>query len=266
MENSPKPTVVRSSKKIYNKSCISAICSGTTGIGKTWFAAALCHALSLMKKNVLYFDADCGLENISYQNNLEASTPYTSLISGKNTLNNAVFNFEHGKFDVISSPSGEDALTTAPIGRVQILAGDLAHLAQYYDYVFIDCSDDGNKQINPFFSICKNIIIIVNACSSSSIAAFKKIEELQTIAPHSNFDIVINRALSYEEGRQTYTTLLKASKEYIKVDLNLLGIVRQDARIRDSVVNKALLLNRYAKCEGAEDSVTVARRFLEEQS
>ena len=97
------------------------------------------------------------------------------------------------------------------------------------------------------------------------MAAFKKIEELQTIAPQAKFNIVINRALSYEEGRQTYKTLLKASKEYIKVDLNLLGIIRQDARIRDSVINKALLLNRYAKCEGAEDSVAVARRFLEEQ-
>lgn len=266
MENKLKASALKAPKEIYNKSCVSAVCSGTTGIGKTWFATALCHALSLMKKNELYFDADCGLENISYQNNLEISTPYSSLISGKITLNNAVFHFERGKFDVISSPSGEDALTTAPVGRAQILAGDLAHLAQYYDYVFIDCSDDGCKQLNPFFNICKNIIIIVNACSSSSIAAFKKIEELQTIAPRAKFNIVINRALSYEEGRQTYKTLLKASKEYIKVDLNLLGIIRQDARIRDSVINKALLLNRYAKCEGAEDSVAVARRFLEEQS
>ena len=265
MENKPKSAATKKPKPIYNKSCISAICSGTTGIGKTWFAAALCHALSLMRKNVLYFDADCGLENISYQNSLEKSTPYASLINGQCTLNNAVFRFERGKFDVISSPSGEDALISAPIGRAQILAGDLLRLAQYYDYVFIDCADNGSKQLNPFFNICKNIIILVNACSSSSIAAFKKIEELQSIAPQARFNIVINRALSYEEGRQTYKTLLKASKEYIKVDLNLLGIIRQDARIRDTVINHALLLNRYQKCEGAEDSVAAARRFLEEQ-
>lgn len=265
MENKIKSAAEKMPKKIYNKSCITAVCSGTTGIGKTWFTAALCHALSLMKKNVLFFDADCGLENISYQNNLEKSTPYTSLITGKATLNNAVFHFDRGKFDIISAPSGEDYLPLAPIGRAQILAGDLSHLAQYYDYVFIDCSDDGNKQLNPFFNICNNIIILVNACSSSSIAAFKKIEELQSIAPQTEFYIVINRALSNEEGIQTYKTLLKAGKEYIKVNLNLLGIIRQDARIRDTVINKALLLNRYPKCEGAEDSVTVARRFLEEQ-
>lgn len=265
MENIIKSATTKQAKQIDNKICISAVCSGTTGIGKTWFTTVLCHTLSLMKKNVLYFDADCGLENISYQNNLEKSTSYNSLISGKTTLNNAVVNFERGKFDVISSPSGEDALVTAPIGRAQILAGDLSHLAQYYDYVFIDCSDDGNKQLNPFFRICKNIIVIVNACSSSSIAAFKKIEALQTIAPQAEFNIVINRALSFEEGRQTYKTLLKASKEYIKVNLNLLGIIRQDARIRDSVINKALLINRYPKCEGAEDSVNIARRFLEKQ-
>ena len=242
---------------------IVAVCAGTKGIGKTWFTAAICHALGLLHKKILFFDADCGLENVAHQTELQKCADYSALFSGALTLNTAVSPFVDGNFTVICSEPGNDAFNLASIGRVQVLAGDLTLLAQYFDFVFMDCSDNENQNLNPFLHICKNILIIVNANSSSSAEAFKTILKLKKICPDSHLNIIVNRADSYEEGRQIFKTLLKASKEYININLNLLGIIRRDSRIREAAVNHCLILERYPDCEGAQDCKAIANSFLE---
>ena len=60
-----------------------------------------------------------------------------------------------------------------------------------------------------------------------------------------------------------FKTLLKASKEYINIKLNLLGIIRRDARIREAAVSHCLILDRYPDCDGAQDCLLLADNFLE---
>lgn len=239
-----------------------AVCSGTKADGKTWLATSICHQLGLMKKKTLFFDADCGFENISGQLGLDYCTSYNRLLNGNRPLNNAVFHFDKGCFDIVCSFPGENRLNTAPAGRMQLLAGDLAYLSKVYDYVFIDCAADEENSINPFFNICGNVIVLANAESVSLTTAYHQLEKIKKTASRAKINIVINRAISFEEGAQTFKTLLKAAEEYIKVDLNLLGIIRQDSRIREAVVNQSLLLNRYPACEGAKDVEAIVRQIV----
>ena len=150
---------------------IYAVCSGAKAVGKTWLTATVCHNLGLLKKKVLFFDADCGIENISRQLDIKQCIAYNRLFNGSQTLNNSVFHFETGKFDVVCSFPGEDRFDDAPLGRAQLLAGDLAYFSKSYDYVFIDCADETGKTINPFFNICRNIIVLADADPSSVTAA-----------------------------------------------------------------------------------------------
>lgn len=246
------------------KNHLIAICSGTKGIGKTWLAVNLSHGLSLLKKKVLFFDADCGIENISYQLGFDLKNSYKSILNGSTTINNIVLKSDKLGFDIIATNSGENLIASAPIGRVQVFAKDLFCFSKYYDYVIVDCSDDDIKTVNNFINICNTVIVVLNADLSSSESAYKKLEKIKKINPKANIKIVINRAISYNEGNQIYKTLLKAADEYINVDLSLLGIIRQDTRIRDSVLNKTLLLNRYPASEGAEDVINLSQRILED--
>ena len=240
-----------------------AICSGTKGIGKTWLAVTLSNALSLLKKKVLFFDADCSVTNITYQLDLKNTKNYKSLINGNAILNNNIVFNEKAGFDIISSHPGDSVLSSGPVGRIQVLARDLFCFSKYYDHIVVDCSDDDVKNVNNFINICKTIIIIVNTDPTSLINAYKKIEKIKKINSTAKIHIVINRAFSYNEGNNIYENLLKASSDYIKVDLNLLGIIRQDSRIRECVLNKSLLLHRYPASEGAEDVFSISKKILE---
>ena len=246
------------------KNHLIAICSGTKGIGKTWLCANLSHALGLSKQKVLFFDADCGIENVAYQLDIDFNQSYNNMLNGSVTINNMVYRYDKGSFDIIGANSEANILASAPVGRVQVLTQDLFYLSKFYDYTFIDCSDDDIKNANSFFNVAKIIVLIVNANPKSSEGAYKKIEKLKKINPYADIKIVINRAMSYNEGTQVYKSLLQAAQTYIKVDLSLLGIIRQDTRIRDSVLNKSLLINRYPASEGAEDVIKIAQKILEE--
>lgn len=252
-------------QKSSSSSRLIAFCSGSKGIGKTWLASTVCHSLALQKQKILFFDADCGLENVSYQLDLASFSSYSKLLNGGLTLNNAKQDFKQGGFDLISSDPGSNGLALAPVGRVQILGQDLAHFANYYDAVFLDCSDEDFKSVNIFFNLCSTIVIIVNTDVQSLTQAYQKILKLKEISPSAKIKIVVNHAQSYEEGHQVFKSLLKASEKYININLELLGIIRQDPHIREAVLNRSLLLKRYPACRGAEDAVTIAQKLLKEQ-
>ncbi len=245
------------------KSKITAVCSGTKGSGKTWLATTFSHSFGLLRKKTLLFDADCGLSNAGAQLGFSSYTPYLGLLSGSLTLNNAAFRYEKGHFDIICSQPGERSFAGAPIGRAQILARDLLFFSKFYDEVIIDCAGDELQPINILLNICDKIVLIANANPTSFAATYKKLVEIKALNCRAKIGIIINRVFSYEEGAQFFKSLLKAAHEYIKLDIELIGIIRQDSRIRDAILNQSLLLNRYPASEGAEDTVIASRRLEE---
>ena len=69
---------------------ILAVASGKGGVGKTWFAVTLCHALSRRGKRVLLFDGDLGLANVDIQLGLTPDKDLGHVIDGQTSLQGAV--------------------------------------------------------------------------------------------------------------------------------------------------------------------------------
>ena len=78
---------------------IVAIGSGKGGVGKTWLAVSLAHALARLGRRVLLFDGDLGLANVDVQLGLDPGPDLAGVLTGRCTFAQAVRRFEPGGFD-----------------------------------------------------------------------------------------------------------------------------------------------------------------------
>ena len=70
--------------------------------------------------------------------------------------------------------------------------------------------------------------------------------------------IVANQAVNALEGEKTYKTLLKACENFLRLTPPLAGIVRHDARVKDSIRSQTPILTRSPNTEASQDVEKIA--------
>ena len=240
---------------------VVAVTSGVGSMGKTWLAITLAHALNTLRRSVLLVDADNGLLNIETQLGFENNTPLNQAVGGTLTLNQTISAINRRKLDVIVGRAGSDVLTSAPVGRLQLLKDDLLLTARNYNNVIIDLPVS-EKVMTHFLPQGSELIVVCTDSPSNIVATYMFLQNYAQEDKCKNMQIVVNYAQSYEEGLQTYNTLRRACEKYISKTPSLLGVVRRDTRVRDAIRNRVLLLNRYPNSEAAEDVLQIAHKLL----
>ncbi len=241
---------------------IVAVVSGFRGCGKTWFSVNLAHALSLYKQKVMLFDGDCGLNNTKVQLGLEFANDLDAVIYGNRTLNQIIFNYEKGKFDIAVGNPGSSGLSTMSLGRLQILGDDLNLVSQNYDKLILDMSSGITNSTKVLAGMSQSAIVICNDNPQSIIDNYEMIKIMSARYPNTSLSIVINQVNYIEDGLRTYKMLKKACSEFLKITPPLRGIIRQDTRVRDSIRNQSTIISRYPESEAALDIMAVAKRII----
>ncbi|WP_439815544.1 MinD/ParA family protein [Zavarzinia sp. CC-PAN008] len=235
------------------------VASGKGGVGKTWLAVTLAHAMALKGQRVLLFDGDLGLANVDIQLGLTPQHDLGSVISGRIALEQAVTRVEEGGFDVLAGKSGSGAL--AGLGRAEVaqIRDGLVGAAQHYDRVIIDLG----AGIDPAMVMLAHhpgIVLIVTTDEPTSITdAYAFIKLGLGRSPRADMRLVVNMAANRNEGLRTYETLKKACEGFLKYTPPLAGIVRRDAKVRDAIRNQTSLLTRSPTAEAADDVDVLAR-------
>lgn len=259
LKTAPQAPLTKTPRKGRN---MIAIASGKGGVGKTWFSITLAHALSLYRRRVLLFDGDLGLANIDIQLGMMPKYDLGSVISGAKTLNQIIQTYDKGRFDVIAGRSGSAGLASMPIGRLQILGEDLSTIALGYDKLLLDMGAGVEKPIRILSGMAGKIIVVCTDEPTSLTDAYAFIKIMTMQYPQSNICVVVNQANSLREGQRTYDILLKACSNFLKITPPLLGIIRRDTRVRDSIRNQSSIISRYPTSEAAEDVLQIAKRLL----
>ena len=237
-----------------------AVASGKGGVGKTWFSVTLAHALAKSGKKVLLFDGDLGLANVDVQLGLMPKRDLNDVSRGRLGLDKVIQRFEEGSFDIIAGRSGQASLSALPSQRLALLRDQLLEVAATYDVVIADLGAGVDRTVRLFSasSACTLLVTTDEPTALTDAYAFIKLGAAAGVS--RNINIVINMATSVSEGEKTYKTLLKACENFLRLSPPLMGLIRQDARVKECIRSQTPILNRTPNAEAAMDVEKIAKR------
>jgi flagellar biosynthesis protein FlhG len=239
---------------------IIAVASGKGGVGKTWFSITLSHTLARAGRKVLLFDGDLGLANVDVQLGVTPRRDLASVVAGEARLADVATPYEGG-FDVIAGRSGSGSLASIPASRLMQLRGELQRVAQNYDWVVLDLGAGIERTVRLLTGQSRACLVLTTdePTAITDAYAYIKVTALERLA--DGIQIVVNMVGNQRDGERTYGTLLRACREFLRIEPPLAGIVRRDDRVKESIRRQTSLLTRYPNSDAAQDVEAIARRL-----
>lgn len=243
---------------------VVAVASGKGGVGKTFFSISLAHAMAKSGKKVLLFDGDLGLANVDVQLGLMPKRDLNDVIRGRLGLDKVVQHYEEGDFDIIAGRSGQASLAALPSQRLTLLRDQLLEVAEDYDAVILDLGAGVDRIVRMLSAsaICTLLVTTDEPTSLTDAYAFIKLGSAAGMS--KNVGVIVNQATSKAEGEKTYKTLLKACENFLRLKPPMIGMVRHDPRVKDTIRHQTPILTRSPNSEAAEDIEDIASIVLKD--
>jgi flagellar biosynthesis protein FlhG len=182
------------------------------------------------------------------------------VVAGEATMAQAVTRNACG-FDIIAGRSGSGGLASLPAGRLLDMRAELGQLAQNYDWVVLDLGAGIERTVRLLTAQARACLVVTTdePTAITDAYAYIKVTALDHLA--EGIQIVVNMASSQREGERTYETLLRACREFLKLEPPLAGIVHRDDHVKDSIRRQVALLTRHPNTQAATDVDRIARRL-----
>ena len=239
-----------------------AVASGKGGVGKTWFSISLSHALARAGRKTLLFDGDLGLANVDVQLGLAPGKDISEVLAGRYAIGEAKLRYEEGGFDVIAGRSGSGALSQLSPRHLASLSGALHELGNDYETLVLDLGAGVERTVRRLAAEAGTCLVIVTDEPTSLTDAYAFIKLCTLDRRGADIRIVVNMANSPREGERTYATLRKACESFLKTTPPLAGIIRSDAKVKDSIRHQVSILQRHPSSYAATDIESLARSLL----
>lgn len=171
---------------------IIVMTSGKGGVGKTTVCAGVGAALAVMGRNVVLVDADIGLNNLDMLMGVENKVTYDMIdvIEGRCRLKQAIVTDLYiPNLGVLPSSNAFDSDCVSGDSFMRLMM----KLAEYYDYVLIDCPAGIENGFHRALNAANEAIVI----TTSHTSAIRDADKVLTLISSYKKDftgLIINRA------------------------------------------------------------------------
>jgi len=242
---------------------IIAIASGKGGVGKTWLAITLAHALARSGQRVLLFDGDLGLANVDVQLGLMPDGDLGDVLTGRLPLERVLLHHEGG-FDILPGRSGSGSLASLDPAGLERVLGALRQAAQDHHTIVLDLGAGLDAAQRRMAAFADTLLVVATEEPTSLTDAYAvlKLYAIDIGAPRTgDARIVVNQAGTVAAGERTFAALQRACSTFLGHAPPLAGIIRRDDRVRDAIRRQTLLLTRHPTTHAAADVEAIAGKL-----
>ena len=239
---------------------IFAVASGKGGVGKTWLAITLAHALARMGERVLLFDADFGLANVDVQLGLRPARDLEWVIAGRAGLAETVLH-HGGGFDILAGRSGSGALAALEPAALERVTAMLAQAREQYDVVLLDLGAGLDRAVRRLAVVADRLLVVATDEPTSLTDAYAVLK-LHAADGGGAAWVVVNQAASLAAGERTFATLARACSSFLGRAPGRAGVIRRDPHVADAIRRQTLLLIRHPSTAAAVDVEAIAAEML----
>ena len=196
---------------------VVAVASGKGGVGKTWFAISLAHALADGGRRALLFDGDLGLANIDVQLGLTPAHDLGSVFGGRMALAEAITRNELCGFDILAGRSGCGTLAAISADWRSAVIRHLSAVATKYDFVVVDLGAGIEQGVRAFAAEADSCVVVTTDEPTALTDAYAFIKVMTIAHGPRDIGIVVNMAGSKRDGERTHKTLQRACESFLKL-------------------------------------------------
>ncbi len=243
---------------------IIAVSSGKGGVGKTNFVTNIALIFSKMQKRVLLMDADVGLSNIDIMFGIAPKFNIKHLLAGEKSIKDIIVKTSEG-VDIIPASSGIRELTQLTVQQKMKIIQELESLDSDYDIFLIDTGAGISDNVIFFCSAAHDNIIIVTPEPTSIADAYALIKLLYKEHGERNFRIIVNNVKNLTEARDTFRKLSMVAERFLGINLDWLGALPGDEKIKEAIVSQKPYINLYPSSEFSKKLYDIAKQILKRE-
>jgi flagellar biosynthesis protein FlhG len=238
-----------------------AVISGKGGVGKSNFSLNFSLMLSKRGFNVLLFDMDIGMGNIDI---LLGQSSHVSIIDMFNKGLSIRDLIKKGpeNLSFIAGGTGLTKIFTMSQEKVNYFIDQLQSVSQEYDYMIFDMGAGISEDRLQLLMAVHEIFVITTPEPTAITDAYAAMKYIHMLEKNIPFYLIVNRAQTDKEGRETLIRLTNAMKQFLGKEITKLGMLPEDRAVSKAVARQTpfLLLDPATKVSRA--MVEITNRYL----
>ncbi len=243
---------------------VVAVTSGKGGVGKTNFTINLGISLARAGKKVVIFDADLGMANIDV---ILGSIPKYTLVDLMETdlpIERIMSEGPEG-IKIISGASGIEGLIDMSPENTKRLNQRFSQISRYADFILIDTGAGIAKSVLSFVLSAQEVLVISTPEPTSITDAYAVIKAVGKQDQNKSIQLVINKVRDRKQGREVYEKLKRVGREFLQMEIGLLGCVQEDPYVVKAVYSQTPFSVQFPGSQAAKDVKEAAGNLIDQK-
>jgi len=238
---------------------IITITSGKGGVGKSNFTLNFALALLELGQKVAVLDADIGLANIDVLMGITPKYTLQDMLSENLEIWDIIENGPNGLQFLAGGSNLQYVFEKTT--NFEYLFEQFLLLNGYIETLLVDTGAGISKESLRFMLSSDEVYIVTTPEPTSITDAYAMIKMIYSKNKHVKISLIINRATSEKEGLNTANRIKLVSKQFLNLEIDLLGIIFDDEHVSKAVKKQQPFYLIYPNSKASKNIQTLVSSY-----